>query len=310
MNQKTISRAISFQGIGLHSGKEVHVRFLPAGENSGIRFVRTDLAQQIEIPALADHVGDTSRSTSVRDQATGASVGTIEHLMAALAARGITNLRIETEGEEFPILDGCSKQLLSYLDEAGVQEQQCSCKTLVLNEPICYENGQGTVLRAYPSEHFEIEVTVDYRTRILGRQTAVLRDVNEVEHEFACCRTFCFLHEIWPLIQHNLARGGSLDNAIVYVAQPIREEEQRKIAEFFHVENVCVDEHTGILSTTRLQFDNEAARHKLLDVFGDLQLVGIPVQARIVAECPGHTANTRLSQLLFQYMQEHPEQIR
>lgn len=309
MKQKTIAHPLSFEGVGLHSGKKLHVRMLPANENSHIRFRRTDLSPAVEIPALATHVGDTSRSTSVRDAATGASVGTIEHLMAALAATGVCNLVVETDGEEFPILDGCSEQLLHYLHQAGIQEQAAERKRLVLGEALHYRHDNGAELHAYPSDTFEMEVTVDYHTSVLGRQTAVLHSLQEVETEFAGCRTFCFLHEIWPLIQHNLARGGSLDNAIVYVAQPLQAEEQRKIAEFFHVEGIRVNE-SGILSNNSLLFDNEAARHKLLDVLGDLQLIGTELQARVVAYCPGHAANTRMAQEIHQWMQQHPDNLR
>ena len=307
--QKTITQAVSFQGTGLHSGKEVHVRLLPAGADSGIRFRRTDLHPAVEIPALAECVGDTARSTSVRDAATGASVGTIEHLMAAFAATGICNITVECDGEEFPILDGCSEQLIGYLRQAGIQKQRNIRPRLVLSEPIRYRHENGAVLTAEPSDRFSLEVTVDYHTEVLGRQTAVLHSLEDAEKEVAGCRTFCFLHEIWPLIQHNLARGGSLDNAIVYVARPLQAEEQRKIAEFFHVEGIQVSE-SGILSNNRLHFENEAARHKLLDVLGDLQLVGCDLQARITAYCPGHSANTRMAQEIFRWMQQHPESLR
>lgn len=307
--QKTIAQAVSFQGTGLHSGKEVHVRLLPAEADSGILFRRTDLKPAVEIPALAEYVGDTARSTSVRDESTGASVGTIEHLMAAFAATGVCNITIETDGEEFPILDGCSEQLLGYLQQAGIKEQQKNRKRIVLTEPIRYRHNNGAILTAEPSEHFSMEVTVDYHTEVLGLQTAVLQRVEDAAKEVAGCRTFCFLHEIWPLIQHNLARGGSLDNAIVYVARPLQAEEQQKIAEFFHVEGIQVNEN-GILSNNRLRFDNEAARHKLLDVLGDLQLIGCELQAKITAYCPGHTANTRMAQEIFRWMQQHPESLR
>ncbi|MBO4281649.1 MAG: UDP-3-O-acyl-N-acetylglucosamine deacetylase [Bacteroidales bacterium] len=309
MKQKTIAQPVAFEGVGLHSGKTLHVSLLPAPEGSGIRFRRTDFSPAVEIQALATHVGDTSRSTSVRDAETGTSVGTIEHLMAALAATGVCNLCIETDGEEFPILDGCSEQLLHYLHQAGIQEQKAERKRLILGEELHYHHDNGAELHAYPSDTFEMEVTVDYHTEVLGRQTAKLHSLEDVETGFAVCRTFCFLHEIWPLIQHNLARGGSLDNAIVYVAQPLKEEEQRKIAEFFHVENIRVNE-SGILSNNRLRFDNEAARHKLLDVLGDLQLIGTDLQARIVAVCPGHAANTRMAQEIYRWMQQHPENLR
>ena len=310
MNQKTISKPISFKGVGLHTGKELQVALQPAGENSGIRFRRTDLDPAVEIPALYSHIGDTARSTSVRNPETGASVGTIEHLMAALAALGITNLTVECDGEEFPILDGCSRQLICHLREAGIQEQNAPVKRLLLTETLHYRHPNGAELTAEPSDRFELEVTVDYRTNVLGKQTAVLHGMDEVEEGFAGCRTFCFLHEIWPLIQHNLARGGSLDNAIVYVEKPLQEEEMRKIAEFFHAEDIHVDPKEGILSNTRLQFGNEAARHKLLDLVGDLQLTGVALQAKITAWCPGHAANTQMVKEIARWMQQHPGQLR
>ena len=310
MNQKTISNPISFKGVGLHTGKELQVTLRPAAEESGIRFRRTDLDPAVEIPALYSHIGDTARSTTVRDPQTGASVGTIEHLMAALAALGITNLTVECDGEEFPILDGCSRQLIGCLREAGIQEQEAQKKRLVLTEPLHYRHPNGAELHAEPSDRFEMEVTVDYNTKVLGKQTAVLHGMEVVEAGFAGCRTFCFLHEIWPLIQHNLARGGSLDNAIVYVEKPLQEEEMRKIAEFFHAENISVDPKEGILSNTRLQFDNEAARHKLLDLLGDLQLAGVALQAKITACCPGHAANTQMVKEIARWMQQHPGQVR
>lgn len=309
MNQKTILSPVSFKGVGLHTGKELQVTLLPATEDSGIRFRRTDLSPEVEIPALYSHIGDTARSTSVRNPETGAAVGTIEHLMAALAALGISNLTVECDGEEFPILDGCSKMLIGYLRQAGIKEQTTARKKLVLTEPLHYRHENGAELHAYPSERFELEVTVDYHTRVLGEQKAVLHSIDEVEREFAGCRTFCFLHEIWPLIQHNLARGGSLDNAIVYVERQPAEEELRKIAEFFHAEDIRVDPQEGILSNTRLQFGNEAARHKLLDLLGDLQLAGVELQARITACSPGHAANTGMVKEIARWMQQHPEQL-
>ena len=305
--QKSIQKPIRFQGVGLHSGKEVHVRLLPADCNSGIHFLRTDLPQKEHIPALAPMVGDTSRSTSV--QQNGASVGTIEHLMAALAMLGITNLTIETNGAEFPILDGCSRQLIGFLREAGIQEQEEPAPYFVLDRPLRMEFPNGAFIEALPSDCPDFSVTVDYHTAVLGRQTATLHATDDAEKELADCRTFCFLHEIWPLIQHNLIKGGSLDNAIVYVAQPLKEEEKRKIADFFHLQNIGVDEKTGMLSNAKQQFDNEAARHKLLDLTGDLRLIGMPLQAKVTAYSPGHAANTRFAQELYQYLQTHPSLI-
>ncbi|MBO4403475.1 MAG: UDP-3-O-acyl-N-acetylglucosamine deacetylase [Bacteroidales bacterium] len=307
MKQKSIQKPIEFQGTGLHTGRLVHVRLLPADADTGIRFIRTDLPQSKPIPALAPNVGDTSRSTSV--QCDGAAVGTIEHLMAAIAILGISNLTIETDGAEFPILDGCSQQLIGYLRQAGIREQETAAPYFILDRHLRLEMPNGSWIEAFSSDHFEMELTVDYHTKVLGRQTARLQNLEEAETAIAGCRTFCFLHEIWPLIQNNLIKGGSLDNAMVYVAQPLHEDEKQKIAEFFHLENIEVDESTGILSNTRLQFDNEAARHKLLDVLGDMQLIGMPLQAKIRAYCPGHAANTRFAQLIYNHLQAEPAHI-
>lgn len=307
MQQKSIQKPICFQGTGLHTGKEVHVRLVPSGTNTGIRFKRTDLPQSPLIPALAPMVGDTSRSTSV--QYNGVGVSTIEHLMAALSILEINNIIVETDGAEFPILDGCSAQLTDYIKQAGICEQEANASYFKLDTPILLEMPNGTRLEALPHSGFEMEVTVDYHTKVLGKQTAFLKNLNEAKNEIAGCRTFCFLHEIWPLILHNLIKGGSLNNAVVYVAQPLQEEERKKISEFFHIDNIEVDETTGILSNTQQKFDNEAARHKLLDVLGDLQLIGMPIQAKIKAYCPGHSANTQFAKLLYEHMQANPSLI-
>lgn len=309
--EKTIMSDIHIKGKGLHSGKNLNVNVKPAEAGKGIHFIRTDLKPEISIPALANYVGDTSRSTSIRDEKTGASVLMIEHVMAAFAAMGISNITIETDGGEFPVLDGCSEQMIKLIKNAGITTQNKDRKIYILPEEIHYSNeNKSAELHAYPSDHFQIEVNVDYHTEVLNKQRAVMNDVCEIEKGFAVCRTFCFLHEIWPLIQNDLIKGGSLDNAIVYVAHPLSDDELLKISKFFKVENIHVDSSTGVLSNTKLHFDNEAARHKLLDLVGDLNLLGVDLQAKIIANSPGHFVNTQFAGEIFRYMQQHPEYLR
>ena len=268
MKQKTIAGAVRLSGKGLHFGKESTLTVMPAEPNTGYLFVRTDLDGCPHIRAIADNVNETSRGTTVTEN--GVSVSTIEHLMAATYAMGIDNAEFRVDGPEVPILDGSSRYYVEAFSKVGTKEQDVELKVLNLDEPVSFTNGDTEITLAdFPSE-------------------------------IANCRTFVFLSEIEPLLKMNLIKGGDLDNAIVVVDKVLPQSEYDRIAALCGKESIKVQE-SGILNTLKLQFDNEPARHKLLDIIGDLALCGFRFNARIEAVRPGHFANTQLSKKLRQY---------
>ncbi len=301
MKQKTIKHPFSLSGKGLHSGKFVTITCQPAKENEGIRFQRTDLEGQPIIEALASNVGETQRGTFIVNH--GAEVKTIEHLMAALASFGIYNILIQADGEEVPILTGSSQPFVDAIAAVGVAELNAEQPVFQPAETITYRLEDGAEIQICPADSLSIEVLVDYKTKVLGQQVACLNNINDFQKEIAPCRTFCFLHEIFPLIQLGLIKGGDVENAIVYVEKDICEEEKQAICRFFGKENIAVSEN-GVLNTCQLFFDNEVARHKLLDVLGDITLIGRPLVGKIFAKYPGHTINTQFAKLLLTKMAE------
>lgn len=288
--QCTLKNKVSISGAGLHTRQCGTLTFNPAPVNSGIRFRRIDLENQPIIEADADNVIDTARGTTLGKG--GVKIFTVEHVLAALRGMGIDNVLIDIDVEEMPIMDGSSKYFVEAIHKAGIIELDAPRNYLVIEQPISYRNEVlGIELTIEPCDHFEIDVKVKYNTQVLDEQTASLRDIKDFESEIGPCRTFVFLHELETLISRNLIKGGDLTNAIVFVNRKISSEELDHIAAFFKKPKVTVREG-GILNNVELYFDNEPARHKLLDVIGDLTLVGRPILGKVTAVKPGHFSNT------------------
>ncbi|MDR2868778.1 MAG: UDP-3-O-acyl-N-acetylglucosamine deacetylase [Bacteroidales bacterium] len=294
--QSTIEAPTSLTGKGLHTGKEVHITFKPADEDFGIRFYRTDLPDKPEIRALVDYVDDTSRGTSLK--ANGAEIKTLEHLMAACAGLAIDNLLIEIDAEELPILDGSSRLYVEAFLKVGIKQQQKEREYFVIDGK--YEllmARSGAEFKAYPADKTSYKVNVDYGTQVLASQTAILKNTADFYPEIYNCRTFVFLHELEFLMTNNLVKGGDLDNAIVFVDTIPDETTLNKLSVFFKKSDIQVLEN-GTLNNLQLRHANEPARHKLLDLMGDLYLLGKPVKGRIVANKPGHAANVEFVKML------------
>ena len=294
MMQKTLSKEISFQGNALHTGEVVKVKLIPSAENTGIVFVREDL-DNAEIPALVKYVNRTDRQTILQNGE--ASVGTVEHLMASLYALGIDNLRVELNGSEVPILDGSAAPLVDLILEAGIEEQSVEKNFYVLEETFTFKDEDGSEIMALPSEEFEVSALIDYGSSVLGPQHAHLDKMVNFRDEIASARTFSFLRELEPLLDAGLIKGGDLNNAIVYVDQDIAPSTLDKLKTAFGRDDVEVTQR-GTLNNINLRFSNEAARHKLLDVVGDLALLGRPLKARIIATKPGHGVNAEFTKAL------------
>ena len=292
--QKTLSKEISFQGNALHTGEVVKVKLIPSAENTGIVFVREDL-ECAEIPALAKYVNRTDRQTIL--QKGEASVGTVEHLMASLYALGIDNLRIKLNGSEIPILDGSAAPLVDLILEAGIKEQSIEKNFYVLEETFTFKDEDGSEIMALPSDEFEVSALIDYGSSVLGPQHAHLDKMVNFRDDIASARTFSFLRELEPLLDAGLIKGGDLNNAIVYVDQDIAPSTLDKLKTAFGRDDVEVTQR-GTLNNINLRFSNEAARHKLLDVVGDLALLGRPLKARIIATKPGHGVNAEFTKAL------------
>ncbi|MDR2978871.1 MAG: UDP-3-O-acyl-N-acetylglucosamine deacetylase [Bacteroidales bacterium] len=300
LNQSTIGGPVSVSGKGLHSGREVHVHFKPAPENHGIVFQRVDLEDKPLIHADVSNVYDTSRGTSLMEN--GAKVKTVEHLMAALAGLSIDNVLVEVDAAEIPILDGSAKIFVELLTKAGVKEQSQPREYIVIENEIHFKrNGSGTELIIRPADRFKVNVKVDYGTKVLADQQMSIDDMQDFIPHIYDSRTFVFLHELQFLIQHNLAKGGDVDNAIVFVDKKPEPEVLQQLAIFFNKKNMEVMED-GVLNHNPLHHENEPARHKLLDLIGDLYLLGKPIKGEITAIRPGHFANTEFAKLIAEDM--------
>jgi len=300
--QNSIASEASIAGFGLHTGEEVSLVFKPAEADFGIAFKRVDIENQPIIPAHARFVTHTERGTTLENGK--ASVSTVEHVLAALTGLSIDNCLIEVNGPEMPIMDGSSLPFLEALEKAGLKEQDKERSYFVVKEPIrFYDEKEGVEILALPSENYEVSVIVDYGTKVLGSQNASLKDIKDFKEEIARCRTFSFLHELEYLLDNGLIKGGDLNNAIVYVDQEVSDEKLQKLKKAFNKESVSVKPN-GILDNLDLHYPNEAARHKLLDVIGDLSLAGKPIKGRIIATKPGHKANTNFAKLLAQKIKD------
>ena len=289
MKQTTIKKAVSITGVGLHTGKDVTMVFNPAAENFGIKFQRTDLAGMPIVEADVDNVTDTSRGTTIEKN--GAKVATIEHVMASLAGLEIDNCLIQIDAPETPIMDGSSRYFVKVLKDTGIQELDADREYFTIPQNIYYhENDRQVEMIAMPLDDYRLTVMVDYNSTVLGSQHASITSLKEFETEVSSCRTFCFLHELEMLYNNNLIRGGDLNNAIVIVDRVIEDSELEHLAKMFNKPKVEVKKE-GILNNVDLRFHNEPARHKLLDLIGDLALIGVPIKAQIMAARPGHAAN-------------------
>jgi UDP-3-O-[3-hydroxymyristoyl] N-acetylglucosamine deacetylase / 3-hydroxyacyl-[acyl-carrier-protein] dehydratase len=296
--QKTIRKAVSVKGRGLHSGIDVELTFNPAPANHGFVFQRTDLPNQPFIRALAELVTETSRGTTLEEN--GGKVMTIEHCLAACAGMELDNLLIQLNGPEAPILDGSSASYVEALENAGIEEQDADKIYFTPSERVeFYDEAKGIHIIAYPDAELSMNVLIDYNSKVLGNQYATLDDLKKFKKEIAPSRTFVFLHELEVLAKHNLIKGGDLNNAIVIMDRQVSQEELDRLAKLFNKPTMHVKPE-GVLNNLDLHFPNEPARHKLLDMIGDLALIGMPFKGKIIATRPGHNANTEFARILRQ----------
>ncbi len=301
--KRTIAKAVSLQGTGLHTGLPSTITFKPAPEDYGIRFIRMDLKGEPEIPAVVDYVKSDSTIDSMRGtnlELNGVNVFTIEHVLAAITGLGIDNVRIELDAPEPPVGDGSAMPFVNILMEAGKVEQDAYREYLVVDETVFYKNEQkGIEIGALPTDDYRITVMIDYKNPALGSQHSGLFSMEkEFITEFAPARTFCFLHEVELLLQQNLIKGGNHDNALVICDKELTEVDASKIRSALKIkENIFVGEN-GLLNNVQLRYKNEPARHKLLDLIGDLALVGVPIKAQILAARPGHQSNIEFARKL------------
>jgi UDP-3-O-[3-hydroxymyristoyl] N-acetylglucosamine deacetylase/3-hydroxyacyl-[acyl-carrier-protein] dehydratase len=289
VKQRTIKAPVSVSGTGLHTGESVTMTFNPAPENHGFKFRRVDLVGQPVIDADVDNVTDTSRGTTITQN--GASVSTVEHVLASLVGLELDNVLIDMDGPETPIMDGSSMPFVSALAKTGFVEQDADREYYHIPYNIHYtEPDRKVEMVAMPLDDYRFTCMVDYNSAVLGTQHASISTLSEFEKEIASSRTFCFLHELEMLMKHNLIKGGDLNNAIVVVDKEVDEEELAHLAKMFNREEIQVAPQ-GILNNIELRHQNEPARHKLLDMIGDLALVGVPLRGHIMAARPGHAAN-------------------
>ncbi len=303
--QRTLKNKISISGTGLHTGQEVTLTFMPAPEDYGYRFVRVDIDPDVEIKALADYVVDTSRGTTLEYK--GSKVYTIEHVLAALVGMQVDNVRIEMNGAETPILDGSSRYYVEAIEKAGFEDQNAEREYFEIKENISFHNVEekGEFL-AVPADDYRLSTMIDYGLEVLGTQHASINHISEFKEEISKARTFVFLHELEYLLKNNLIKGGDLANAIVYVDKSVQQEELDRLANLFDKPTVKVTDK-GYLNNLELFKYNEPARHKLLDIIGDLALVGKPIKGHIIASRPGHKNNTNFARKIRKIMKNEEQ---
>ncbi|HLN21269.1 MAG TPA: bifunctional UDP-3-O-[3-hydroxymyristoyl] N-acetylglucosamine deacetylase/3-hydroxyacyl-ACP dehydratase [Bacteroidales bacterium] len=300
--QRTLGREVSLSGKGLHTGINVTITLKPAPANHGYKFCRVDIPEKPIIDALAENVTETARGTTIVQN--NASVATVEHVLAALYGMQVDNALIEINGPEAPIMGGSAMKFVEAIKEAGIVELKEERNYFVVKQKITYsEEEHGVDLIIYPDDHLSINVLIDYNSKILGNQYSILDSLKDFEKDIANCRTFVFFHELEPLFKMGRIKGGDLDNAIVILEKEVEQAEIDRIATLFN--RPGINNHVaGILNNTELRFPNEPARHKLLDIIGDIALVGMPIKGKIVATRPGHNANTRLARTIRQEMKK------
>ncbi|MCY2687243.1 bifunctional UDP-3-O-[3-hydroxymyristoyl] N-acetylglucosamine deacetylase/3-hydroxyacyl-ACP dehydratase [Salinimicrobium sp. TH3] len=294
--QRTISKEVSLQGVGLHTGNEVTLTFKPAQNNTGYCFVRTDIEGNPMVEADVNYVVNTQRGTNLEKE--GVTIQTSEHVLAACVGLEIDNIIIELDAAEPPIMDGSSKYFVKALEEAGIEEQECDREEFVVTEVIRYHDEKsGSEILVMPSDEYQVTAMVDFGTKVLGTQNASLQKLSDFKSEISNARTFSFLHELETLLEHGLIKGGDLNNAIVYVDKELSPETMDKLRVAFKKDNIAVKPN-GILDNLTLHYPNEAARHKLLDVIGDLALIGTRIRGKVIANKPGHYVNTQFAKKL------------
>jgi UDP-3-O-[3-hydroxymyristoyl] N-acetylglucosamine deacetylase/3-hydroxyacyl-[acyl-carrier-protein] dehydratase len=296
VKQKTIQKEITLKGVGLHTGAEVTMTFKPAPVNHGFAFVRVDLEGKPVIEADSNYVVNTQRGTNLEKK--GVKIQTTEHVLAACMGCDLDNILIELNASEPPIMDGSSKYFVEALEQAGIQEQETERKVYIVKEVITYtDENTGSEITIIPNDNYCVTTMVDFGTKVLGTQNATLKNLNDFKKEIADSRTFSFLHELETLLEHGLIKGGDLNNAIVYVDKEISPQTMERLKVAFGKDNISVKPN-GILDNLTLHYPNEAARHKLLDVIGDLALVGMRIQGKVIANKPGHFVNTQFAKKL------------
>ena len=292
-NQTTIKSSVSLDGVGIHTGKDVKLTFNPAEANTGYVFKRVDLEGNPLIEALSKYVVNTQRGTTLEKK--GIKLKTIEHVLAALVGLEIDNVLIEINAEEPPIMDGSSKFFIDALQKAEIEELNTHRKEYIIKDTVTYKDEEsGSEITVIPSDTYQVTAMVDYETKVLGTQNATLSKLSDFKKDFSNARTFSFLHEIEMLLENNLIKGGDLNNAIVYVDKKISYQTMEKLKKAFNKETVSVKSN-GILDNLNLHYPNEAARHKLLDVIGDLALIGRRIRGKVIAKKPGHFINTEFA---------------
>ena len=300
--QTTLKAPVTLQGVGLHSGAEVSLTFQPAEAHHGYKFRRVDLPGQPIIEADCDLVTDTSRGTTLEKN--GASISTVEHVLAALVGLEIDNVLMDVSGPEMPIMDGSSIPFVEALSACGTIELEAEREYFEIPYNIHYTDPENQVeIIAMPVNEYRLTVMVDYNSPVLGSQHAALTHISEFKHQIAPCRTFCFLHELEMLLANNLIKGGDLNNAIVVVDRAVSQDELDRLAKVFKKPSVEVRKE-GILNTLELRFQNEPARHKLLDMVGDLALAGMPIKGQIMAARPGHASNVAFAKKIKQVIKK------
>ena len=294
-NQKTLQQSITFSGKGLHTGVKSTMTVHPAGVGIGIVFRRTDLEGNPEIPALADYVSETSRSTTLENK--GVRISTVEHILSALWTLGVDNAIIETDAPEVPIMEGSAAEFVRKINEAGLEEQNAERNYYDVREPLefAYPDKNASII-IYPNEQFTAATHVDYNSKVVGNQWASYSEGDDYARELAPCRTFVFMRELEQLLNANLIKGGDIDNALIVADQEISQAEIERLSAIFNKSDIHIE--NGYLSNTQPHFHNEIARHKLLDLLGDLALAGVRIRGRILATCPGHFVNTETAKAL------------
>jgi len=294
--QRTIANEVTLTGVGLHTGEKVTMKFVPATENHGFAFKRVDLEGEPIIEADANYVVNTQRGTNLEKR--GVKIQTSEHVLAALVGMEIDNVLIELDAPEPPIMDGSSKFFVEALEKAGIVEQEAEREEYVVKEVITYKDeASGSDITLIPAEDYKITTMVDFGTKVLGTQNATLEKIADFKNEIADARTFSFLHELEMLLENGLIKGGDLNNAIVYVDKEISASTMKKLEKAFNKKKLSVKPN-GILDNLTLHQPNEAARHKLLDVIGDLALAGTRIKGKVIANKPGHYVNTQFAKKL------------
>ena len=293
VKQTTIKTEISLTGVGLHTGKEVKMTFKPAPINNGYTFVRVDLEGQPVIEADANYVVNTQRGTNL--EKLGVKIQTSEHVLAAFVGCDVDNVIIELDASEPPIMDGSSKYFVEAIEKAGIEEQEAKRNVYVVKEIISFtDEATGSEILVMPSDDYQVTAMVDFGTKVLGTQNATMKNIASFKSEIANARTFSFLHELESLLENGLIKGGDLNNAIVYVDKEISESTMENLKVAFGKDEISVKPN-GILDNLTLHYPNEAARHKLLDVVGDLALIGTRIKGKVIANKPGHFVNTQFA---------------